>query len=149
MTRLLIAGGLIVVAVVVALVLGRRRRVDPPTQPTYAVPAQLDRRDFARPDAPWLVVVFSSATCDSCAKTVTAAQVLDCAEVAVDDVEAVARADLHRRYRIDAVPIVVLADSVGVVRASFVGPPTATDLWAAVAEAREPGSSPEPDLGRN
>jgi len=34
------------------------------------------------------------------------------------------------------------------VAASFVGVPTATDLWAAVAEARAPGASPEPDLGR-
>jgi hypothetical protein len=26
---------------------------------------------------------------------------------------------------------------------------TATDLWAAVAEVREPGSTPEPGLGRD
>jgi len=26
---------------------------------------------------------------------------------------------------------------------------SATDLWAAVAEARNPGSSPEPGLGRD
>jgi hypothetical protein len=30
-----------------------------------------------------------------------------------------------------------------VVRASFLGPATATDLWAALAELREPGSVPE------
>jgi hypothetical protein len=35
------------------------------------------------------------------------------------------------------------------VRAGFAGPVTATDLWAAVAEARQPGSSPEPQLGRD
>jgi hypothetical protein len=29
-----------------------------------------------------------------------------------------------------------------VVRATFVGPVTATDLWASVAELREPGSLP-------
>jgi hypothetical protein len=29
-----------------------------------------------------------------------------------------------------------------VVRASFLGPGTATDLWGAVAELREPGSTP-------
>ena len=34
------------------------------------------------------------------------------------------------------------------VRAGFVGAFTATDLWAAVAEARAPGSTPEPELGR-
>jgi hypothetical protein len=33
------------------------------------------------------------------------------------------------------------------VRAAFVGAVTATDLWAAVAECRRPGTSPEPELG--
>ena len=55
---------------------------------------------------------------------------------------------LHRKYAIDAVPLVVVADARGVVGASFIGPASATDLWAAVAEVRQPGSSPEPDLGR-
>jgi hypothetical protein len=59
----------------------------------------------------------------------------------VQEVEISARRDLHQRYSIDAVPIIVLADAEGVVRASFVGPPSATDLWAAVAEARELGGA--------
>ena len=46
---------------------------------------------------------------------------------------------LHRRYGIEAVPTVVIADAEGVVRSSFVGPPVATQLWAAMAEAREEG----------
>jgi hypothetical protein len=75
--------------------------------------------------------------------------VLACSDVAVDEVEVGRRRDLHHRYGVDAVPTLVVADAHGVVRASFVGEPTATDLWAAVAELREPGSSPEPDLGRN
>ena len=33
-----------------------------------------------------------------------------------------------------------LADAEGVVRASFVGPPSATDLWAAVAQVRDSGT---------
>jgi hypothetical protein len=49
---------------------------------------------------------------------------------------------LHERYHIEAVPTLVIADREGVVRASFMGPMTATDLWAACAEARQPGSSP-------
>ena len=70
-------------------------------------------------------------------------------QVAVDEVEVTARAEVHRRYGIDAVPIVCIADRAGTVVASFVGPVTATDLWAAVAEARAPGTSPEPGLGRD
>ena len=75
MERVLIAAAIVVVAVVVALV-ARRRRPDPPTQPGRAIPAQLDRHDFERPDAAWLVAVFTSATCDSCADVVSKAAVL-------------------------------------------------------------------------
>jgi hypothetical protein len=146
--RVVLALCLVAVAVVVALVLDRRSRADAPTQPTWTVPGQLDRSDFARPAAPWLVALFSSATCGSCQGTWEKAKVLACDDVAVDDVEVGARKDVHDRYGIDAVPTLVVADADGVVRASFVGPMTATDLWAAVAEVRFPGSSPEPHLGQ-
>ena len=58
-------------------------------------------------------------------------------------VEFQARPDLHQRYRIEAVPLLVIADGRGVVRGHFLGPVTATDLWAAVATARaaEPNSA--------
>jgi hypothetical protein len=135
--RLALVAVLVVVAVAVALLV-QRRRPEAPTQGRWEAPAQLDRADFARPDTPWLVAVFSSATCDSCARTVAQAKVLEAVDVAVEDVEVSARADLHRRYAIEAVPIVVVADREGVVHRSFVGPPTATDLWAAVAELRQP-----------
>ncbi|HEY6533173.1 MAG TPA: hypothetical protein VIY72_12760 [Acidimicrobiales bacterium] len=144
MERLLIALGLVVVAVVVALVLQRRRSA-PPTTAEWHVPIQLDRTDFARPEAPWLVAVFTSATCDACAGVWERAVALDAGPsgpVAVQQVEAVADRELQRRYGIDAVPLVVLADAEGIVRWHVTGPVTATDLWAAVAEAREPGSTP-------
>lgn len=139
---------LVSVAVVAAVVLDRRQQRDAPTQPKWSVPGQLDRADFARPQAPWLLAVFTSATCDSCRGTIGKARVLECDDVAVVEVEVGARKALHDRYGIDAVPLLVVADAEGVVRASFVGPPTATDLWAAVAEVRYPGSSPEPHLGQ-
>jgi hypothetical protein len=147
MERILVAGVLVLAAVVVAVVVDRRQRRDAPTQPQFRVPAQLDRADFERPDAPWLVAVFTSATCDSCRGTAEKAFVLACDEVAVVEVEVSTAKDLHDRYGIDAVPTVVVAGADGVVRASFLGPATATDLWAAVAEVRFPGSSPEPHLG--
>ncbi len=133
MALVLVAG-----AVVVALVL-QRRRPDPPAAAGWAVPQQVDRADFAEPATPWLVAVFTSATCDACAATVAKAEALRSPSVAVQEVELGAASGLHRRYAIDAVPLLVLADAEGVVRASFVGPPTATDLWAAVADVRESG----------
>lgn len=102
----------------------------------YTVPDQLDRADFERPDAPWLVVEFSSRTCLSCADTWEKVKVLESDEVAVQDVAHQDRKDLHDRYGIEAVPVVLVADREGVVQKSFVGPPSAADLWAALAELR-------------
>jgi hypothetical protein len=98
------------------------------------VPDQLDRADFERPGAPWLVAVFSSATCDSCADAVARVQNLANADVVVQEVEVGTRGDLHRRYNVEAVPTLVVADRQGVVRASFVGPPPPDDLAAAQSE---------------
>jgi hypothetical protein len=140
MVRLLVAVAIVALAAVVASVVSRRRRSDPPTQPRHAMPVQLDRADFADPGAPWLVAVFSSETCNTCADVIDKASVLRSAEVAVDVVPFQTRRDIHSRYAIDAVPCLVIADSDGAVRAGFLGPVTATDLWAAVAEARQPGS---------
>lgn len=132
----LIAVVLAAVALSVAWAL-QRRSVPAPVRTGYAVPQQLYRSDFERPDAPWLVVVFSSATCATCAEVWGKAQHLASDAVAVQEVEYVARRDLHDRYGIEAVPTTLVADAAGVVVASFLGPVTATDLWAAVAEARQ------------
>ena len=122
-------------AAIVASVV-RRRRPEPPTQSGYAAPAQLDRQDFDQPSTPWLVAVFTSATCDSCAGARDKAAALASRDVVVQEVEVSTRRDLHDRYQVDAVPLIVLADPDGVVQASFIGPPSATDLWSAVADAR-------------
>ena len=119
----------------------------PPTRDAYPVPRQLDRADFPRPETAWLVAYFSSATCDSCQGLGPKVAVLSSREVATYEADYTARRDLHDRYAISAIPMILVADGDGVVRAAFVGATTATDLWATVAELRVPGSSPEPDLG--
>jgi hypothetical protein len=146
--RLFLAAGLTVAAAAVAAVLRRRTPTIAPTQPVRdRVPSQLDRDDFPRPDVPWLVAVFTSDTCLSCNEMKDKAKVLACADVAYEEVSWQRHRSLHERYQIDGVPLLLLADRHGVVTASFIGRVSATDLWAAVAEARQPGSSPEPDLG--
>ena len=135
--RVVVALVLIAVAVAVAALLERRRPA-PPTQSRRAsVPTQLDRRDFEGADHPWLVAVFTSETCDSCREVMPKAQALASPEVAVAEVSYQTRKDLHERYAVDHVPTVVLADAEGVVRTSFVGSPPTSDLWAAMAEARD------------
>lgn len=142
MERLVLAVVLIAAAGAIAWWIQRRQPDAPSSPPEYSVPTQLDRADFTRPDAPWLVAVFTSATCNSCQGTWEKTQVLESADVAVQEIEVVADRELHERYKIDGVPLVVIADAAGTVRSGFVGPPTATDLWATLAELREPGSVP-------
>ncbi|MEJ6512440.1 MAG: hypothetical protein QNL59_11885 [Actinomycetota bacterium] len=144
MERLLIAAILVGLAVVVAGFL-QRRKPAPPADSEWNIPVQLDRRDFLRPHAPWLVAVFTSSSCDACAGVWSKAVHLDAGPdgpVCAQELEAIADAEIHRRYGIDAVPLILIADADGVVQRHFLGPVTATDLWAAVAEAREPGSTP-------
>ena len=142
MDRLII---LVVVAAAAATLafLVQRRRPDAPIRTGWTVPEQLDRRDFARPDAPWLVAVFTSASCDSCAAVVDVAGPLASDAVAVDVVEVGERRKVHDRYAVDAVPMVLLVDTLGVVRDHHLGQVSATHLWGSLAELREPGSTPD------
>jgi hypothetical protein len=82
-------------------------------------------------------VLFSSATCASCAEARQVVEPLASAEVAVTEVEFAAHRALHERYDIDAVPSVIVCDASGAVRAEFLGPPTAADLWSTIAELRD------------
>ncbi len=126
----------------IALLL-RRRRPAAPTQPTmYPVPVQLDRADFVRPDAPFLVALFTSMTCDGCARVANKARVLEAPDVAYQEISFQAERDLHERYGVEAVPLVVIAGADGVVAKAFVGEVTAVDLWGAVATARDSSSAP-------
>ena len=132
--------GAVAVAIVVAALVSWRRRssTSAPTQPRGAVPAQLDRADFVASKVPWLVVTFTSSTCETCADVARKAAVLASREVAVQEVEYLRDRALHDRYRIDAVPTLVIADANGVVRYGHLGPVSATDLWAAMARCRNP-----------
>ena len=141
MVRILTVAGAMFIALVVSWFL-RRRQNDAPTQGGFELPVQLDRNDFASPEAPWLVVVFTSATCGTCNDVASKAEVLSSQDVVVVRVDYTTDPQMHARYKIEAVPTLVVADAAGVVKAGFLGPVKAQDLWAAVAECREPGSSP-------
>ena len=136
MDRLLLALGIASVLGVLATLL-QRRRADPPTQASGRILEQLDRADFAEAGKPWLVAVFTSATCGTCADVRAKADVLATDDVSVSVAEYPADKLVHDRYKIDAVPLVVIADARGVVKHSFLGPVTSRDLWAAVAAVRQ------------
>ena len=136
MIRFVIVGVVVVIALLANL-WQRKRQVDAPTQGATEVPSQIDRSDFARPDAPWIVLAFTSATCQTCSDIERKVRVLETNSVAIQILEYTAQRDLHERYKIDAVPTVLMADANGVVQANFLGPVSATDLWAALARARD------------
>lgn len=137
--RLVLAAALVGVAFLAAGVLERRRRTAPPARGAHLVPQQLDRADFPRPDAPWLVVLWSSQACASCDGLGEKLRPLESADVAVVEVEYQADPGLHRRYAIEAAPLTVVVDVHGVTRASYAGAFDAAELWAAVAELRRAG----------
>jgi len=133
--RTLIAAGVIAGALAVAW-LFRRLRTAAPTAPAHSVPARLERWDFAQPHADWLLAVFTSKTCSTCAAVAKTAKTLAGDSLAVQEVEFRRHGELHHRYGITAVPLAVLADRAGAVCASWAGPATAAELSALVASAR-------------
>jgi hypothetical protein len=133
--QVFIALGLVIAAVAIATVLNRRR-VQPPTQGKVPVPVQLDRGDFPGAERPWLVVVWTSKTCASCQRATDKARLLESDQVAYAEVPWQDRRDLHDRYGVEDVPLIVLADGDGVVRASFVGTPEFAELAGAMASVR-------------
>ena len=58
--------------------------------------------------------------------------------VAIVEVSFQAGRAIHERYEISGVPMVLIADAEGVVHRAFLGAVSATDLWAALAGARDP-----------
>ena len=136
LVRVVVAVAILAVAIAIAWWLEHRRAVAPPSQGRAVVPQQLDRNDFPRPDASWLVVLFTSRHCDSCAGLLDKALPLASDEVGVVEVEDTLQPELHERYHLDAAPITVLVDREGVTRGSFVGAFSAPDLWSDVAELR-------------
>jgi len=129
--------GVVVVIALLANLWQRKRQVDAPTQGASEVPSQIDRADFTRPDAPWIVLAFTSATCQTCSDIERKVRVLETNSVAIQILEYTAERELHERYKVDAVPAVLMADANGVVQANFLGPVSATDLWAALARVRD------------
>jgi hypothetical protein len=141
MNNLIVGIAIAAIVGIIAVAARRRRVADVPTQRTFSVPAQIDRTDFGSPSEDWLVAVFTSATCPVCADVAGKVRALASRHVATCVADFASDRDLHERYRIDGVPLVVIADAHGVVRHHILGPVSATDLWAAVAAVRD-GTDP-------
>lgn len=68
------------------------------------------------------MVVFSSESCETCKPVVAESMKLASLGIAIQEVAAETKKDLHEKYDIDAVPMLLLVDKFGVVRSSHLGP---------------------------
>ena len=143
MDRLLVLVMVAALAGLVAVLL-QRWRPGGPVATGWSVPGHLDRSDFAKPDVPWLVAVFSSTDCATCTSMVSEAHSLAATQVVVQEVPAESAGDLHARYRVDVVPMLVVADEDGLVRAHHLGPSAPGELQAVLEGARSSRSQEKP-----
>lgn len=147
MTNLVVAAAIVAVVAVVATVMRRRGRVDAPTQREWVVPSQIDLDDVGSMRHEWTIVVFTSSSCHVCADVAAKARAVSSRYVGVAEFDYGRDRALHDKYRIDAVPTLVIADAEGVVRHHVLGPVSATDLWAAIAAVRDSGRAPDECVG--
>jgi len=85
---------------------------------SFAAPVLLHRSDFPQPEMPCLLAVFTAKNCQTCSEVWQQQQQFKSASTAVVEVR---QKKLLRRYGIEAVPVVALADSVGKVRWCHLG----------------------------
>ena len=137
MERLLIAVALAVVALVIVWFIQRRRPARAPTEAaTHEAPAEIDRSEFASPEVRWLIVVFSSETCEGCQQVLAGARRLVARDVAVEDVTFQRDRDRQERYGITAMPTTVIAGPDGVVQRWWIGTVRLDELAAALRALR-------------
>lgn len=127
MGQALVVVALAAVAIAVSLII-QRRQPNAQVATSEPLPTHIDRSAFVSADVSWLLVVFSSATCLACADVWKHVQGFERSDVAVQDVEVKVEPELHRTYNIDSVPSTLLADSAGIVRKSFIGPLSPSDI---------------------
>jgi hypothetical protein len=139
--RLLVAAALTTAVVVVALVL---RRVRPPRSVTvaagpegWALPQVIDRADLGSPEAATVVVVFTSATCHTCAGVWAQAQRLTGPAVVAREIEYGTARAFHEKYGIEGVPATAFVDAQGGVQTWLLGPVTDDQLEQALTVAQD------------
>ena len=109
-------------AIIVAYI-ANNRRTDSPSVPKSSLPIQVDRNDFNMPGMKWLLVLFSSESCSSCIQVREILSEIPLNSIHIQEVSFPQEKNLHTRYAINSVPIVLIANLEGVVIWSYAGVP--------------------------
>ena len=107
----------------------------------FEAPRLLHRHDFAQPESPWLLAVFTGRNCQTCAEVLLQLQQLQ-PQLTQTVTASSSQKKLLKRYGIEAVPVTALADSTGKVRWCRLGRLSESDLH----ELAELVSSPATQL---
>ena len=94
----------------------------------WSIPGHLSREDFGFTNEPWLVVIFSSESCETCKPLVAESMKLSSLGIAIQEIAVETNKDLYEKYSIDAVPMLLLVDKFGVVRSSHLGPTNSEEV---------------------
>jgi hypothetical protein len=134
--RLLLA--VLLTAVVAALALALRR-ARPPRSVTvatgpegWALPQVIDRADLGSPDAATVIVVFTAATCHTCARVWEQVRALPRPGVVAREIEYGSARAFHEKYGIQGVPATAFVDAQGGVQTWLLGPVTDEQLEQAL-----------------
>ena len=103
--------------------IANNRRTDSPSVPKSSLPIQVDRNDFEMPVMKWLLVFFSSESCSSCIQVRETLSDIPLNSIHIQEVSFPQEKNLHNRYAINSVPIVLIANLEGVVTWSYAGVP--------------------------
>jgi hypothetical protein len=137
MERVLVAVGLALLAVVIVWFIQRRRPAQAPIEAaSHEAPERIDRSEFVSPEVRWLIVVFSSETCEGCQQVLASARRLVARDVAVEDVTFQRHRDRQERYGITAVPTTIIAGPDGVVQRWWIGSVRFDEVAAALRALR-------------
>ena len=134
MERLVIAAVLVGIAVVVAVVLERRRTASVTMVPRSELPAAVDLAAVGLDGGP-AIVVFSEETCRTCATALGVVRGPAGAGLPVAEVPFGTQRDVHRELAIDTVPTTVVVSADGNVVDGWIGRIDLTELALALAEA--------------
>lgn len=128
---------IVVIAVLAVLLFSARRKAEETKPTSYDLPSVIEVGDI-NDTATVHVLMFSSTSCEGCSGVWDKAKVLESKEVEVLNIsyQDEQGKKLHEKYQIEAVPSLLITDKQGNTLKAFMGSVTATDLWAAVAEAR-------------
>lgn len=135
--------GFAVVAVIALVTTVVSRRFAPPARQfvpppsTFGVPAQMSLEDISPQFRPWVLVLFTSQTCEGCLRARSLAQTIRSEGLEIKFIDSSEQPGLFEKYSIEGVPLFVLCDESGLVCGHMFG--SSSELFEMIAGVARSG----------